>query len=143
MTFYKIIQNGTVTDVGYNFLEWDEEYHRKFFCDVNKAHFVISMDGTSAYRDTWMKTPPKEATGYKIAKVVIINEDEYNDLRTRLFAELPVSDKVEEDPVDIIPPVVEPEEDKTETVLTVSEMQKLLLAQQEKINELTKLLSSK
>lgn len=144
MTFYKIIQNGIVTDIGYNFLEWNQKYHRMFFCDVNKAQFVISMDNNSFFRDDWMKVPPEDATGYKTAKIIIIDKDEYDDLYNRLSNKLTVSDEVEEDSVDIVQPIVEkPETDKKETVLTVAEMQKLLLAQQEKINELMDLLGSK
>ena len=143
MTYYKVIQNGIIVDVGSAFAKWNLAFHRMFYCEVNEGEFVISLDNTKFYRDNWMKTPPEEATGYELAKVVIIDDAEYIELYRQLTNNVEVLEEAEEE-LDIVSfSEVEQTQEPEEKVLTVVEMQKMLLAQQEQIEALTNLLNSK
>lgn len=137
MTFYKIIQNGTVIDVGSAFLKWSTDYHRMLICDVNQGQFVCSIDGERKYRDQWMRPCASEATGYENAEVVVIEEGEFREL-LKLLSEGDVTantQQIEEENVEQIPEPTKSEQPE-ETILTIGEMRKLLLAQQKQIDEL-------
>jgi hypothetical protein len=138
MTFFKVIQNNKVVSVGTVFLEWNAKKHRMFVSDVDEGQFVQAFDESQVYRDTWMKPIPQGVGPYVLATVIIINEQEYLDLKELLeekeeIINTPVVQQVET-------PVVQqiPEEEKP---MTIAEMRELILSQQKQIDALMKKLS--
>ena len=134
MTFFKVIRNEEVISVGCVFLNWNETKHRLLVCDVDKGQFVQSFDEKYIFRDTWMKPAPTEAGEYPLAKIVIIDEREYEDLKELLEqGELIAVEKPAEINPQSGPQIEEPEEEKP---ITISEMRELIIKQQEQIKAL-------
>lgn len=138
MTYYKIIQNGMIIDVGFTFLKWNMKQHRMFICDQDHAQFVGGSDGNSYYRDNWLKPYPDEAVGFMEATVSVIDFDEYEQLVKDLENNREVPD---ETPIIPDPEPIEIGEEVSESVLTIGEMRKIILQQQKQIAELTKILN--
>ena len=80
MTFFKVIKNDTVIDVGCAFLKWNDTKNRYFACQLDEAQFALSYAEQNIYRDDWMKLTSDKAKDFIHAKVEIIDEQEYDDL---------------------------------------------------------------
>ncbi len=136
MHFYKIIKDDAVIDVGFVFLNWSEKHGCMIACDVSEAQFAQSSDELKAYHDNWLKPVPETYTDYEAAQVVIIEEDEYEELRARLINGETIS------PDDIEPEIIEPEPeevtpDDEDKPLTIAEMRQIITEQQNKIKLLS------
>ena len=137
MTYFKIIQDNKVVDVGFSFLKWNLKYHRLYSCDVSIAQFVKGDNADKIYWDAWLRPAPKDVENviYEESKIEIINETEYLDLKAQL-------DDGEEISIDIDSPEVEipheyQEEDVEEKPMSVSEMRAIIVEQAAKIDRLT------
>lgn len=136
MTYYKIIQNELIVGVGCAFLKWNVTKHDFRICDVNQGQFVQSIVDSTIYRDNWLKAFPQEATGFEMAKVVVINQEEFEELQEFL-----ISGETVEEPEPVEEEEVIPEAPPEQHVLTIAEMRELILSQQEEINNLKQALS--
>ena len=140
MTYYKVIRNSTVIDVGFVFLKWNETKHKLYLCDVNEAQFVQSRDGDTVYHAEWLKPYPAEAGYYEPVDVVMIDENEYDEIR----AFLEDGEEIPYEPDDPTPePQPEPEPDEPddpeeeEHKMTISEMRQTLTDMMEQVGLLT------
>lgn len=130
MNYFKIIQKKKVVNIGCTFLKWERD--RLFVCSEDDGQFIQSLDEKSVYRDSWMKEYLEEFTGFENAKVVRIDETEFNDLKAMLDDGEEVSEQevlIQEQPEETI----EPQEDKP---LSIAEMRRLITEQQKQIEEL-------
>ena len=128
MTFFKIIQNNTVIDVGNVFLRWNKKRNRFYICDVNEAEFAQSSDQTKIYKDYWLKASPVEAED---ASIVVIDRDQYDEIRALLEDGQQI--EIPPEPPKDVPeqrPSTKLEEEKP---LTISEMRQMIKEQQEQI----------
>ena len=134
MTYYKILQNGAVVDACYIFLRWVGKHHCLMICEPAQAEYVQSYDHTRVYRDHWLRPVPDGAPAYETAKIVVIDETEYDEIRALL-------DDGEEVPVDPAPPEPEPvgpddPVEPDERPMTVAEMREKITEQQGSIDML-------
>lgn len=137
MTYFKVVQASKVISVGSAFLKWNTNKHRLFICNVDEGQFVQTFDEKYIFRDTWMKQPPAEAKEYPYANIIIIDKNEYDDLKP-LFEEVDHIDIQEQETVQLIEPVQAPQ---TEQPMSISEMRETLIKQQEQIDSLMQKLS--
>ena len=142
MTYFKILIDDKVVSVGNVFLKWNPKRHKLHVCDVDEGQFVQTYDEKNIYKASWLKQAPKDAKNFDTAKVVVVDEIEYNDILTSLqegepIVEETVEPKREEYVVEHEP---EPEQEKP---MTIAEMRKLVLEQQEQINMLIAKLETK
>ena len=139
MTYFKVIQGSQVVDAGFVFLKWNEARHKMNISDENEAQFVQSYNQELVYRDDWLKPfPEKCAAKFEKAQVVIIDQNEFEEIRALLDGDeiIPVlSDAPEE-------VVIEPAKLTEETPLSISDMRRIILEQQEQINQLSECLDA-
>lgn len=139
MTYFKVIQGSQVVDAGFVFLKWNETRHKMNISDENEAQFVQSYNQELVYRDDWLKPfPEKCAAKFEKAQVVIIDQNEFEEIRALLDGDeiIPVlSDAPEE-------VVIEPAKPAEETPLSISDMRRIILEQQEQINQLSERLDA-
>lgn len=130
MTFYKIVENNNIISVGCVFLKWNIKRHKFNICDVDEGQFVQTYDEKAIYRADWMKPAPNEASGFNVAKVIIINQTEYEDLKAML-------DEGESIQEEVVEPVlvqhVEVHEPEKEKPMSIAQIRELLVKQQEQI----------
>jgi len=130
MTYYKIVKNKKVIDIGCTFLKWKK--NRLYVCSEDEGQFIQSLNEKKVYRDVWMKEASDEFTDYEQAKIKAITETEFEDLR----ATIDDGEEIVEQEEVVIPSVqeeVQPEEDKP---LSISDMRKIILEQQRQIEML-------
>lgn len=134
MTYYKIMQNGAVIDAGYTFLKWVEKHHCLMICEPAQAEYVQSYDRTTIYHDSWLRPVPTGAPACEAAKVVVIGETEYDEIR----ALLDDGEEVPVDPVEPEPEPIEPDDpvEPDDRPMTVAEMREKIAEQQESISML-------
>lgn len=84
MTYYKIIQGGEAVDAAFTFLRWDERHGRLMGCEPRDAQYVQSMDGETVYRVGWLNPTPDGAPVFETCECVIIDAQEYDDLKAAL-----------------------------------------------------------
>ena len=84
MTYFRIVIGKEVVSVGTVFLKWNEKRHKFNVCPVDEGQFVQSYDENGVYRDAWLKPAPAEAISYQMAKVEIIDEEEYEATKSWL-----------------------------------------------------------
>jgi hypothetical protein len=137
MTYFKIIIKKKIINVGCTFLKWNEERKRMYISNVDEGQFVQAIDESGIYRDTWMKEAPKEAKSFTNAKVVIIDEAEFNDL----LEELNEGNSIDEETPEIIPEHELTEEPEQEKPMSINDMRDLILQQQQQIELLLNKLS--
>lgn len=139
MTYFKVIQGSQVVDAGFVFLKWNEARRKMNISDENEAQFVQSYNQELVYRDDWLKPfPEKSAAKFEKAQVVIIDQNEFEEIRALLDGDeiIPVlSDAPEE-------VVIEPAKPVEETPLSISDMRRIILEQQEQINQLSERLDA-
>ena len=139
MTYFKVIQGSQVVDAGFVFLKWNEARHKMNISDENEAQFVQSYNQELVYRDNWLKPFPEKCVAkFEKAQVVIIDQNEFEEIRALLDGDeiIPVlSDAPEE-------VVIEPAKPTEETPLSISDMRRIILEQQEQINKLSKRLDA-
>lgn len=133
MMYFKVIQNGTITNVGYVFLHWNEEHQHMFVCGPQEAQFLQSFDESRIYTAEWLTPAPPSCTAeYENATIISIPMDEYLGLRETLTAGLT---PVEPEPA----PVPHPEipEPSPDMPMSVQEMRQTIMDQREQIEMLT------
>ena len=84
MTYYKIIKDGQAVDAAFTFLRWDERLGRLIGCEARDAQYVQSMDGETVYRVGWLNPLQNGAPAYETCECVLINAQEYDDLKAVL-----------------------------------------------------------
>lgn len=141
MTFFKILQENKVVNVGCVFLKWNSARKKMYICDVDEGQFVQTYDETKIYRDSWMKPAPEDAGERESAKVVVISKEEFDELLELLSdgEEIEVEEPVVPVPVVHDPPIEIPEEKQ----MTISEMRQKILEQQKQIDILLEAYQSK
>lgn len=146
MTFFKVIIDKKIVDVGNVFLKWDEKYNQMYSCDKDEGQFVQGQKEHNIYRANWMRQYPSEATGFQPAEVVIINDSDYDDIYELLSSEQTIDQEMAKpENLQIEEPIQHEEEEPKETSnsLSVAEMKKLILKQQEQIDFLLKQITDK
>lgn len=134
MLYYKIISQNEVVGVGVGFLKWNSKMHRFYYSEIDFAHCVQDSITLKKYTTEWLKPLPADAPQIEEAKVVVIDETEYNELYEQLK---------EEEVIPYTPPTPSQEE-KAETQdnvipeqpLTIQQMREKLKKQDETINML-------
>ena len=127
MTYFKIIQNNTIIDVGFIFLKWNEKHHQLFACDANVAQCVQGCTSNNVYRSEWMKPTTYEC---EQAQVMVIAKDEFE----RLKLELDGGETIEiSEPAEPAVPEIEPSPDMP---MSVPQMREIIKDQQEQIETL-------
>lgn len=84
MTYYKIIKDGQAVDAAFTFLRWDERLGRLIGCEARDAQYVQSMDGETVYRVGWLNPLQNAAPTYETCECVLINAQEYDELKAVL-----------------------------------------------------------
>ena len=84
MTYYKIIKDGQAVDAAFTFLRWDERLGRLIGCEARDAQYVQSMDGETVYRVGWLNPLQDGAPAYETCECVLIDAQEYGDLKAVL-----------------------------------------------------------
>ena len=136
MTYYKIIKNENIIDANFIFLKWDEVHYCMILSGFGQAQFAQSSDQSKIYHDNWMPRCPNENVSYEDARIVIINKEEYLEIKQQLNNEEEIPDIPEQSESE--DPQLNPEsEPEPETVMTVSQMRSKILEQQQQINMLT------
>ena len=138
MTYFKVIKNEEVIDVGCVFLKWDTKRNKMYICNPDEAQFVQSINEDNIYKASWLNSAPRKAGKYDTAEVVVIDETEYNDLNALLSEGEQVT--VETPPP--APPVQPTEEEPEEKPMTIAEMRERILEQQRQIDSLMEMLQS-
>ena len=136
MTFFKIIQNEKVVNIGCVFLKWNEKRKKLYVCDVDDAQFVQTFDESNIYTASWLNPPPKEAGEFESAEVVVIDEAEFDELRELLSEGEEI---VVEQPAEQYVMPVTPAEQPEEKPMTIAEMREIIIKQQEQIETLLKM----
>ena len=134
MQYFKVIQNEEVVNIGCAFLKWNTKRKKLFICDVNEAQFLQSLDEQKLYNDGWLREPPKKGVEYENAKIVAINETEFNDIQAALSEgeQITVEQPQEEYP-QTPREYVEEQEEKP---MTIAEMREMIRIQQKQIEAL-------
>ena len=134
MTYYKIIQDDTITDAGFCFLK-ENKKGTLLYCEIDDAQLMQSYDGNKLYHCEWLKNVPT-FTDYETCEAVVIDEAEYNDIVAYLDdgEEVPVTP---DEPEPVEPDEPEDEEDTEEKPMTLAEMREKITEQEETIAMLT------
>jgi len=135
MTFFKILKDNEVIDVGFVFLKWNKKYQKLFVCDVDDGQFIQSYDEKNVYYASWMKPHPEEAGLYPASEVVEITQGEYEDIKLLLSEGETVSQELVEPEPALESPELHQEE-AVEKPLSIAEMREIIAKQQEQINVL-------
>ncbi len=131
MTFFKVIKDNQIIDAGSTFLKWNVKWQQLFACDAEDGQFVLSLKEI-VYHDDWMRRCVFEISNVEEARVVCIEQKEYEEIRELLSDNEIIDIPVEEYPIEVEPEPVQPEKQKT-----VNEMRTLLKEQQQQIDLLT------
>ena len=132
MACFKVIQNNQIVDAGNIFLRWSTKWQQFFACELEEAQFAQSIKNV-IYRDAWLRPCFEETNLATEAKIVCIDESEYQEIYELLVDEQIIDIPEEEYPIIPDPePEVEPQKQKT-----VSEMREQIQAQQDQISMLT------
>lgn len=140
MTYYKIIKDGQAVDAAFTFLRFDERLGRLIGCEARDAQYVQSMDGETVYRVGWLNPLQNGAPAYETCECVLINAQEYDDLKAVLEDGETVQEPTEdaeapEEGQGEVPEEGQPEDE--EKPLTVAQMREIISKQQEQIAMLT------
>jgi hypothetical protein len=135
MTYYKIIKDGLIIDVNYKFFRYQQKHMNIIRSDEKYAELVQTSDGSTFYRAEWLRPLPKNVH-HDVAEVVIINEQEYVDLKQQLAInkEIVVENQPSIDeniPLVVDEPIVTP-------VLTINQLFEHIKQLEEKIRILEK-----
>ena len=141
MTYFKILQENKVVNVGCVFLKWNSARKKLYICDVDEGQFVQTYDESEIYKDSWMKPAPKEAGEHKNAKVVIISKEEFDELLELLSDGEDIEVEQPEIPVHVVHEA--PQEEPEEKPMTISEMRQKIIEQQKQIDALLEAYQSK
>lgn len=138
MTYYKVIQDDRIVDAGFVFLKLNERRRRLNLCDEDEAQFVQAHDQSKVYRDEWLKPIPETYTSFEAAQVVVIDKNEYDEIRALLDGDevVPVLPEIVEEEI-----VEEPEKPAEEAQMSIADMRRLIQEQQEQLAQLTEKLT--
>lgn len=132
MTYFKITKDENVISVGCVFLKWNTKRHKFNVCDVNEGQFVQTYDEKGIYKASWLKPAPKEAGEYETVKVTVIDEVEYDTVKTLIDE----GEEIEEVVTEPIVELIEQQEPAQEKPLTIAQMRELIAEQQKQIDML-------
>ena len=131
MTFCKMLKNDKVVNIGCVFLKWNIKRHRMNVCSVDEGQFVQSYDEKTIYKDSWLKPAPEEAKNFEEAKIVVIDQIEFDDLKELLNEGEEV---LVEKPEPLPSPQVLTEEPVEEKPMSIAEMRQIIAEQQKQID---------
>ena len=124
MRYYKILNNGMVVDANFVFLKWAQNGAGVPFlttCDIEEAQYIQSYDQKEIYRVRWLN-PVDDGGMFPTVEAVLIDEEEYNEIREQLDDGEPIPD-----------PDPEPDPDPNpEEVMTVEIMRRKIIELEEK-----------
>lgn len=138
MHYYKVIANGTVIDVNFVFLKWQEKHKILIGCDAEDAHFIQSSDQKEVWRVPWLNPVPEGAREYETVNAVEITEEEYLELKEQLDLGNIVEEP--EEPEEILPEegsddTGNDDEVTDEPVMTAEEMRRKIVSLEEQVVE--------
>ena len=133
MAYFKIIQENQIVDAGSTFLRWSIKWQQLFDCDPEEAQFVQSNKAI-VYHDEWLRGSPEVVDSVVEARIVVIEQNEYDEICELLGDDQIIDIPVEEYPIEVEP---QQEEAPVEKQQTVTEMRETIKAQQEQISMLT------
>ena len=133
MTFFKIIQNEQIVNVGCVFLKWNPVKRKMYISTVDDAQFVQTYDEKKIYKATWLNPAPEEAGNYEFAKVDIIDEAEFDELKELISEGETIS---EEEPKEQYVHTVQHREEPEEKPMTIAQMREMIVEQQKQIETL-------
>ena len=108
--YFKIIKNNTIIDVGDTFLFWLKKVNGLLVCQSNQAFYLSTARG-EIYETAWLRTPPMGAPRFTSIEAVIIEKEEYEELKEKLLSteSIPVPN-IQEIIVEVAPEIkVEPQ----------------------------------
>lgn len=87
MNYYKLINGKNIVGIGLSldFRKFQKKHGVILFCDEQFAQYIQYKD--TLYHDDWMLPVTTDLYEYESAKVIEIDEDEYNTLKTSLEIE--------------------------------------------------------
>ena len=130
MTYFKMIQDSKIVDVGFVFLKWNTKRNKLYVCDIDEGQFIQSYNEKTIYKTSWLKPSPEGVCEYETATIVVINETEFEDLKELLSG----GESVEVE--DVIPVPIKHEvylESEKEKPLSLDQMRELIAEQQNQI----------
>lgn len=131
--FYKIIKDNKIVDVNNEFFKLQRKHNLLINTDYKHAEFICSSDGVNLYTTSWTSEPAYGNKNSQYVEAVLIDQDEYNQLKEELQLNHVVIQTIEDSPEDVV--VVEPQ--KPERHVEVLSLRRLeeRVAQLEKIIE--------
>lgn len=131
MAYFKIICDGTIAGVGLseNFCRHQLEHNVLQDADIRSAQFMQIRE--NLYRDgSWMQPIERDFFSYKDARILAIDEEEYNALFDSLEKNEVVMELEEPEPVEALPEEVAetPEEEVTAEFVRDVKIKELSLA---------------
>lgn len=137
MRYFKIILDGSVIGAGCNFMRYYPRTQGFAYCDMEVAECAKDVVSELKYHDGWLKRSPVEAGTVPEARVVLIEQAEYDDLIEQLMDGETVPEPVEPEPEPTPEPEPEPEPERR---MTVQEMREKITEQASTIEMLTECL---
>ena len=134
MVFFKILNDDQVT--GCVFLKWNTKRRKMNVCDPDYGQYVQSFKEDKIYRAYWLKPVPEGAPEYELSDVVVIDHQEYEDLKTLLSEGENVPNSVVEPVVEEEHVEQEPPQESEEKPLSLAEMRAIIAEQQKQISML-------
>ena len=134
MSYYKIILQDEIIDVGMNFMYWDTQVNRYIYCDATHGEFIYGEVKGGFYHTYWLNTPSIQ---YTEATVLEVTASEYDEL----YEQLKEGENITNIPYapPSLPEVV-PEPVPVETPMTIQQMRDKIIKQGQMIDMLTECL---
>lgn len=124
MFYYKIIKDGIVIDVNNAFFRYQKKHRNIVECGSKNAQLIQSSDGKNFYTAEWLMPLP-EGVEHEVVEVVTIDQQEFAALKDSLALKETI--RVPEASVAAEPELMVAPEEKTETVMSATEMRKRIL----------------
>ncbi len=123
VNYYKLISGKNIVGIGQSldFRKFQKKHRVILFCDEQFAQYIQYKD--TLYHDDWMLPVTTDLYEYKPAKVIEIDEDEYNTLKKTLEVEDEIVVESE------TPVVQEPEYIDPDTEITVDYVKSIKIAE--------------
>ena len=128
MQYFKVVQNKKVIDIGINFYLWSKKYRLYSCCDINKAQAAGGVIHEVMYHDDWLTNLPSDANNYCKAQIVLIEKEEFDELKELLEDGEPViieekEEEVQTEKTDSITNIV----DQYPHLMTIQEMREKII----------------
>lgn len=97
MTFYKIVEDGKITGVGYTpeLRRVQAKHLILVTASENDAEYI--QIGDNLYRDNWFAAPKYLELPYKTAKITVISKEEYDSIKEAMQQDEEIFDEPEDD----------------------------------------------